>query len=872
MAQNRVGITIETKESGSKSASETVSKNLGQVEKQTRAATQAADDFKSHFSFVGTAAKAATATVVASATAFVGFGLASATSLQTTAASFRALTGDATTAKNLFTDLYNFARGTPFAFPDVTDAARTLLGYGRSAQDVTSDIKTLGGLVATTGADWSRLAVVYGQVNAAGKLYAQDALQLIENGVPITTALAKQLGVSITDVRDKMANGEISAQMFNDAMRNMVPADAIEKLSNTMTGRLSGLTGSVRALAFSLIGIDYSKFDDGSPVLVQQGGLFDRLTKAVQRFSDVMSTPELKGAAKQIGAGIADFVDGAGQKLVEWIKWGATHLPEIKFALIGVASAIVAFKIGNVVTDLVAFARAAKSIGMAFAAMSLSPIVLAVAAAAALAAGVVYLQTKFNIFGKAADGIKTAWGYVQDAWEKSTEYVKGAFSDALKAGGDAVDWMRDRVKDGIDFYKSYEGWIKGIAITLGVIFGPALVRAGLLAVAQGAKIAASGIAAGAGWVAGSVVAAAKWAFNLAKTVALSVVQSAKMVAHAVAVGVAHSAAAVKSAAIWVVKLALMVLRSAGAAVVMAAHAADVGWAWVFNATRASFTWVVLELPKIVAAMAVTSAKAGVQAAVASAAWVAHAAQASFAWVTTELPKIVAGFVATAASATAQAAITSAKWVASATASAVAWVITELPRIIAGFVAAAVSAGVQAAIASGAWIAAAVASLSAWVAASAVIATPVAVVISVAAALAAIAAVVTAYNNMQSAISQSKDMKTANDQAGVDLRKLADKKLSAGAISQKEHDRLYQVSYLALGTNYAKGGNTVVGEHGPEIVNMPAGARVTPAYRTRTEQKSSNNSGGGVNIEQLIVNNNMDEQRVIAKIGRKLALR
>lgn len=42
---------------------------------------------------------------------------------------------------------------------------------------------------------------------------------------------------------------------------------------------------------------------------------------------------------------------------------------------------------------------------------------------------------------------------------------------------------------------------------------------------------------------------------------------------------------------------------------------------------------------------------------------------------------------------------------------------------------------------------------------------------------------------------------------------------------------------AVGTAYSPGGTTLVGEHGPELVNLPKGARVVPNYQTRQMQQS-----------------------------------
>lgn len=51
---------------------------------------------------------------------------------------------------------------------------------------------------------------------------------------------------------------------------------------------------------------------------------------------------------------------------------------------------------------------------------------------------------------------------------------------------------------------------------------------------------------------------------------------------------------------------------------------------------------------------------------------------------------------------------------------------------------------------------------------------------------------------------------------------------------------------ASGTPYAPGGLTLVGERGPELVNLPRGSQVTQAWKTR-EMSSESGGGGGVTI-------------------------
>lgn len=902
---NRINIVVSAQDEAS-GVIKNVANNVSAATKQQAAeARAAADQFKSNFDFIGTAAKAASAAVVGAGVGLTGFGLKSATELQVTAASFRALTGDAKVAKDLFASLYDFARGTPFAFPDVAAAGKTLLGYGRTAQQVKSDIQTLGGMVATTGADWQRLAVVYGQVNAAGKLYSQDALQLIENGVPIVTALAKQFGISITDVKAKMEDGAITADDFNRAMKSMVPADAIEQMSNTMTGRLSGLTGSIRSLAFSLVGIDYSKFDEGAPLLVKQGGLFDRITRAVQDFAKALSDPQLKAAAAQLGDGLASVVENGGKILVTTLKWLAGNLDTVRAGLLAAGSAFAAFKLGTIVADFALLAAKAKTFSGVMAAMGWNPWILAVTG---LVTAFVFLQDRIDILGKAWDATKKAANWAREAYENVANFIKGGFESAVKVGSDVIDQLGRAVEACRDWFLKHEDQIRAVATVLSVVFGPALVRAAGIATLQGAKIAASGVASGAGWVKGSATATAAWAVNSAKMLVLSAAIYAGMAVDAAKSGVAWLVSSTKAAAAWVVSSAKMIASATAAALVMAIKAADAGWAWVFNSIRVSLAWST-EMAKVVVAASVTSAKSVAHAAVAGGAWVAHAAVSAIAWVVTELPKIVVGFAVTSGAAVVQAARSSGAWVAAAAASAIAWVVTELPkvvmaffvtsgsailhaaiaggawvtqaavaatawvvtqlpRIIAAFLATSGAAIAQAAVAAGAWVASAGTASAAFTAFSALVATPIVMpAIAIGAALLAIQQVWNAYNEMMAAIEGAKRSQEANNRAGADLRAVADKQFKAGKIDQKEKDRLYKVSYNALGTAYSPGGPTIVGEHGPELVNMPRGAQVTQNYRTRREL-GGNSRTPEIKVTQHIYNQ-LDFNQAYAELGFRL---
>ena len=76
--------------------------------------------------------------------------------------------------------------------------------------------------------------------------------------------------------------------------------------------------------------------------------------------------------------------------------------------------------------------------------------------------------------------------------------------------------------------------------------------------------------------------------------------------------------------------------------------------------------------------------------------------------------------------------------------------------------------------------------------------------------------------------------------------------------------------LAFGAKNYAGGVTLVGERGPELVNLPRGADVYTATQTANAFRNSRGGGGGVTIQHMEVHNDVDAHNVIEQIGWRLA--
>lgn len=522
-------------------------------------------------------------------------------------------------------------------------------------------------------------------------------------------------------------------------------------------------------------------------------------------------TSSMETIALTIGMKLLPFLESASSAIAKWISQNeqlATAIAVGVVAFLGFGAVI-----GSIAAVLALVGSAAALIFVGIAA----------GAGAAVAALTVYWEPISVFFQRLWADVQATFdtfvGWVKDGFGKTADsatWLKGEFEKAF-------DKIEDAVKDARDWFIKYEDTIKGVATTLGVIFGPALIKAGITALVTGVKIAASGIVAGAGWVTGALVASGAWVANTVRMALLSAGLRIMMVGDAVLSAAGWVKGAVISSAAWLLHTGQMIASSSVAAVKIALHAADAGWAWVFNgtrvavvwvtemakvagaalltagravahaavagaawvlqATRSSVAWVVTELPKIVAAFVVTSAAAVIEATKSSVAWIASAARTSVAWVITELPKIVLAFLVTSGSAITHAAVSSGAWIAAATASAVAWVVTELPRIIAAFALASGASIIHAAIAAVAWVTSAATASSAVMALGALIATPLVMpAIVIGAALAALGIVIAKANETIGVIKSVGDALETSRRSGAETDAAIKKLHDEGKIS------------------------------------------------------------------------------------------
>ncbi len=92
--------------------------------------------------------------------------------------------------------------------------------------------------------------------------------------------------------------------------------------------------------------------------------------------------------------------------------------------------------------------------------------------------------------------------------------------------------------------------------------------------------------------------------------------------------------------------------------------------------------------------------------------------------------------------------------------------------------------------------------------------------------------------------------------------------SSKSASDKGGKTSATVSANATGTNYFAGGWTTVGEHGPELMNLPSGTQIKSNSESKDMIKSSS-SNINITIEKMEVRNDSDIDKVAEALAKKL---
>jgi len=198
----------------------------------------------------------------AAAVAMGALGLASiklAGDMQANKRVFTTLLGDSQQAEVFLGDLAKFAAQTPFELPGLVTASKKLLAFGFAAQDILPIMAALGDGAAMLGLGEegvNRMTLAIGQMQAKGKVSAEEMMQLAEAGVPVWRYLAEAIGTDIPTAMKLAENGAI---------------DSTTGINAVLSGMQSNFKGGMAGLSQEIPGLFSTIKDNVNAVLREMG-------------------------------------------------------------------------------------------------------------------------------------------------------------------------------------------------------------------------------------------------------------------------------------------------------------------------------------------------------------------------------------------------------------------------------------------------------------------------------------------------------------------------------------------------------------------------------------------------------------------------
>ena len=333
-------------------------------------------------------------------------------------------------------DMKTYADQTVYDLDTVANTTAQLAANG--IQDYTGLTQAAGNLNAVAGGNadtFQSVAMVLTQTAGAGKLTTENWNQMADAIPGASGKLQEALeanGAYTGNFRDAMAQGQITADEFNQAIMDLGFTDAAQEAA-TSTTTFEGAMGNLEAA----------------------------VTDGLMQIYDAIGSENVTGFIN----GINDAVTAVVPYIKDGISWLKDNLPTIAPLLAGIATALgtimVAQKVEALVTAFKSWKTATEGITVAQrllnAAQLASPIGIAVAAIAALVAGIVVLWNTNEGFRNA---VMSAWQGIQEFVGNAIQAIGGFFSNL----GTTISQLPQMFADWLNnVIATVTGWVSSMA-------------------------------------------------------------------------------------------------------------------------------------------------------------------------------------------------------------------------------------------------------------------------------------------------------------------------------------------------------------------------------------------------------------------------
>lgn len=165
--------------------------------------------------------------------------------------------GSRAEANSAFGEISQYAVKSPFGVEQTSELAILLKQSGVYATDLMDTLKMIGDTSGGNMEKMKRIANNYAQIVSIGKASMLDMRQFAYTGIPIFEAVSKELGVTQSQLRKMISDGEVTSDIIEKVFKDLtgingIFEDATSKGAKTYQARLQNLQDSQQLLLSSM--------------------------------------------------------------------------------------------------------------------------------------------------------------------------------------------------------------------------------------------------------------------------------------------------------------------------------------------------------------------------------------------------------------------------------------------------------------------------------------------------------------------------------------------------------------------------------------------------------------------------------------------
>lgn len=158
--------------------------------------------------------------------------------------------GNAEAAQDMYDRIAEYGKQTVYDKSGLVEAQKTMMSFGIEGEKAFTTLKQIGDIAMGDSQKMQSLSLAFAQMSSTGKLTGQDLMQMINAGFNPLQEISRTTGISIGELKEKMADGAISADMVAQAFASATSEGGLfyegaEKGGETMAGKVAQINDTI---------------------------------------------------------------------------------------------------------------------------------------------------------------------------------------------------------------------------------------------------------------------------------------------------------------------------------------------------------------------------------------------------------------------------------------------------------------------------------------------------------------------------------------------------------------------------------------------------------------------------------------------------